>query len=381
MLVLSLLALCLYYGLYPLRVARRCRPRVNAEATPANEKTEAAPTHTGQKPLPPVSVVMATHNEVNGLRENLLYLLEQDYPNFEIVVVDYMSTDDTPAVLQLLAHSYGRLKVVTLRTNANNYQGMKYPLSIGIRSAQHDLLLLTTPDCRPSDTTDFQWMRRMVEGYTSDKTDIVLGYCSIGGKGSLLNALQQYDNLDYSAQYLGAALLRHPFTGNGRNLSYRRSLFMQHDGFIYHYHIPYGADDLFVNRNANRRNTAVALAPDAFTTALPYPTFHAWRLNRHQRQDTLRRHKLWQRLARAMRPCAVLLFYTAWGLLLGFHLQFWPILAAIMVLKLAWQEVSYAKATQKLDAKPVVYILSPLFEIYFLIANTILALFPLKTAN
>ena len=308
---------------------------------------------------------------------NLVYLLEQDYPDFEVVVVDYLSTDETQYILRLLAQNYSRLKVVTLTNNANGYQGLKYPFSIGIKTAQNDILLLAEPECIPMDTTQFNWIRSMVSGYVHDHIDIVLGYCGIAYKPSLFNWLQQYDNLLYSVEYLGSAILRAPFTGNGRNLSYRRSLFLKNDGFIYHYNIPDGADDMFVNQNARPRNTAVVLSPESFTLVQPQPTLRQWHLYRRHRVSTHSFYSLPLKLRRLLPPLGILLFYLFGALLLALAALPWQILAAALALKLAWQIVATAAAARRLAVKPVVYILSPLFEIYFLIANTFLSLFPL----
>ena len=365
LMALSLLLLCLYYGLIYFRLGHY--------KGSTRKKTPAADTS-----LPPVSVVLAAQNDGEWLRTNLVYLLEQDYPDFEVVVVDYLSTDDTQYILRLLAENYKHLKVVTLRQNASGFPGLKYPFSIGIKSAKNDILLLAEPECMPMDTTRFHWIRSMVEGYARPHTDIVLGYCGIAYKNSLFNWLQQYDNLDYSTEYLGAAALRQPFTGNGRNLSYRRSLFLKSHGFIYHYSIPDGADDIFVNQNARRRNTAVVLNPDAYTLVQPQPTLAQWHRYRKHRASTHSFYSLGLRLRRLLRPLSVLCFYLAGGLLLAMHTLPWQILAAALALKLVWQLVSTAQATRRLAIKPIIFILSPLFEIYFLIANTFLTRFPLS---
>jgi len=361
---LGLLILCLYYGIFFFRLGRYKGPS-RKKNSPSTAK------------LPPVSVVLAAQNDGDWLRQNLVYLLEQDYPDFEVVVVDYLSTDETQYILRLLAQNYSRLKVVTLTNNANGYQGLKYPFSIGIKTAQNDILLLAEPECIPMDTTQFNWIRSMVSGYVHDHIDIVLGYCGIAYKPSLFNWLQQYDNLLYSVEYLGSAILRAPFTGNGRNLSYRRSLFLKNDGFIYHYNIPDGADDMFVNQNARPRNTAVVISPESFTLVQPQPTLCQWHLYRRHRVSTHSFYSLPLKLRRLLPPLGILLFYLFGALLLALAALPWQILAAALALKLAWQIVATAAAARRLAVKPVVYILSPLFEIYFLIANTFLSLFPL----
>ena len=361
-LAVSLILLCLYYGLVYLRVGRYRRTAV------AKEPSEG---------LPPVSVVLTAQNDGEWLRANLLYLLEQDYPDFEVVVVDYLSHDDTKFVLQVLSENYKHLKVVTFRDDVNGFQGKKYPLSIGIRSAKNDILLLADPDCMPKDQERFCWIREMVAGYVHRHIDIVLGYCGIRPKASLFNWLQQYDNLDYSTEYLAAASLHRPFTGNGRNLSYLRSLFLNNNGFIYHYHEPDGADDMFVNQNCRKHNTALVLTPSSFTMAAPQPTLHDWRELRLHRTRTHRYYKFGLKLQRMIRPLNVFLFYLTGALLLAAGTFPWELLAALLAVKLAWQMVCMAQSTRRLDVRPAVYILSPLFEIYFLLANTILSFSPL----
>lgn len=364
-LAISLIVLCIYYGLFYFRVGHYRGPRKKKQ--PASDVV----------PLPPVSVVLTAQNDAEWLKTNLVYLLEQDYPDFEVVVVDNRSADDTVSVLKILCKNYAHLKVVPMVENANGYRGKKYPMSMGIKSAKNDILIFADPNCRPIDLTNFHWLREMVAGYESDKTEIVLGYSGILPKNSLLNWLQQYDNLDYSTEYLGAAIMRCPFTGNGRNLSYRRSMFMRNRGFIYHYSIPDGADDMFVNQNSNGANTRVVLTPDSFTLVEPMPTVAQWHSYRKHRTVTHKYYPFGLKLQRLVRPFSVVLFYLAGALLLLAGTMPWPVLAAALLVKLAWQIVAAAQASGRLMVKPVVYWLSPLLEIYFLFANTILSISPL----
>lgn len=360
-LALSFVVLALYYGLFYFRLGHVRQVR--------KEESE---------PLPPVSVVLCAQNQGDWLRSKLVYLLEQDYPDFEVVVVNYCSTDDTKFVLQVLAENYKRLQVVTMNQNVCGYRGKKYPLSIGIKSAKNDLLLMAEPDTLPRDVERFDWIRQMVSGYRHRNIDIVLGFCGIESRKSLFNWLQQYDNMDYSAEYLGAALLHRPFTGNGRNLSYRRSFFMKNNGLIYSYNEPDGADDMFVNQNSRRHNVSVVLAPESFTIASPCRSFVEWHALRKHRVVTHRYYKFGLKLARLVRPVSVLLFYAAAALLLVSGLFPWQVLAGAVAVKWAWQMVSAAQCCSQLQLPPVIYLASPVWEIYFLAANTILSIIPLS---
>lgn len=356
--MVSLVVISVYYGLFYLRVGRtkkgtrQVRPTINSSN------------------LPSVSVVILAHNEAAYLKESLPFLLEQDYPDYEVIVVDYLSTDDTPFVLKVCSESYSNIRHITFSQDVNMFQGKKYPLSIGIQSAKKDVILLTDPDCAP---TGFSWIKEMMSSYQSG-TQIVLGTSPLKANkdsNALLYALQVYENLNFTASSIGMTMLGHPYTGTGRNLSYRRAFFLDRGGFQKHYREADGADDLFVNFNADASNTSFCLEEEG-RTYLDFPTtFGAWKLQRHAHWRTKRYYDFGTKLMLSIKPLCVALFYASWLILLLAQHFAWQILLGVMVLKLAWEMVSYAMLTKRFSAKKN-FLLAPLFELYFLIANTIL---------
>ncbi len=354
--------LCLYYGLYHMRVGNHNRHR--------NDKGTGKPS---RNELPPVSVVLTARNDAAWLKENLVYLLEQEYPEFEVVVVDYLSHDDTPYVLNTLRDYYPNLKIVPFKEDVNLFQGKKYPLSIGIKSAKNDILVLADPDCTPK---NLHWLGGIVRGYKDKNTRIVLGYCGVKRTKTILGCMQQYDTLSYGASYLGSALLGHPYTGSGRNMSYRRSFFFERGAFIRHYDVADGSDDLFVYQNADRKNTAICIDPDACLTAEPKKSFALWHEERRHRVATRNRHSLASRLHEDMPYLANTLFYAAAILLILRGTLPWIIVAIIATLKWTWQIICFSRLTKRFDGG-YVHFAAPLLEIYFIIANTILILLPL----
>ena len=215
-----------------------------------------------------------------------------------------------------------------------------------------------------------------MRGYTDKGTQIVLGYCGLKRTKTLLGALQQYDTLAYGAQYLGSALLGHPYTGSGRNLSYRRSFFFKQGAFISHYDVADGSDDLFVYQNADRHNTAVCIDADACLSADPKKNFRGWHDERRHRVATRNRHTLANRLQQSLPTIVNALFYAAAVLLLLRGTLPWPVIAATIAIKWAWQIVCFSRLTKRFDGG-YVHFAAPLLEIYFTIANTILILLPL----
>ena len=356
-LAVSFVVLCIYYGVVFMRMGRYRRKEDD-----------------GQSSLPPVSVILTVHNDAEWLKENLPYLLEQDYPRYEVVVVDFVSTDETQFILQLCAEHYDRLKIVRFRQDVNLYSGKKYPLSIGIQSAKNDHILFCEPDCVPK---DFNWIRCMMRGYNNDNTQIVLGFCGIRQKKSLFNWLQVYDNLIYSLRYLSAGLMGRPYTGCSRNLSYRRSFFFANGAFYSHLSFAEGADDIFVNQHATRRNTQVIFDPESYTLTDAKRTFKDWYRIRRERTATRRFYSFAQKLQLLCYPLMVAIFYAAGVTLAVLQLFPWQILLAVLVLKWAWQILTMSFAGKRFDVK-ILHCFSPIFEIYFLIANTFSTLTPLS---
>lgn len=360
LLALSFVALCLYYGLVWLRVGRCKKDVVSRQSSVAASQ-------------PSVSVVMVVQNEAEFLKRSIPYLLEQDYPDYEVVVVDHVSKDDTVHVLHICAENYPQIKPIRIKSDVNMFQGKKYPLSIGIKSATKDVILLTEAESVPK---SFDWISRMMRGY-SGGIQIVLGYNLVKSDGTLLGAFQQYENMAYNASYMGAALMGRPYTATGRNLSYRRDFFFKQGGFISHYSIPDGADDLFVNQNANARNCALVLDGEASVISEPRKSFAMWHQDRAHRLYTRRQYGWGDRLMLAVYPVSQIVFLTSLVLLFLGGIFPWQILSGVLAIKIIWQILSSLPLAKRFEIKKI-HFFSPFFEFYFLIANTFLTLFALR---
>jgi glycosyltransferase involved in cell wall biosynthesis len=355
---------CLYYGLIHWRVGSWKNSRV-PEPLAGNDSRQ-----------PKVSVVLTAHNEAAYLKESLPYLLEQDYPDYEVVVVNYMSQDDTPFVLKVCGENYKHLKPIQFPEDVNMFQGKKYPLSIGIKSACGDVILTTEADCVPR---TFTWLREMMAGYRVPGVQMVLGYAGVKEEPTLLNAMQQYDNLAETSLWMGFAIAGHPYSATGRNLAYRRDFFFQQGSFIRHYSEPDGADDMFVNQNTTNQNTVLCVASDSFVMAEAKPNMKQWRQQRFHRYATKRYYNGALKFTLRLYPFSVLLFYAA--LVMLAVLQFpWQYLLIMWLLKSVWQIWSFSRLTKRFEVKNV-HIYAPLFEIYFVIANTFLYLSTLHKRN
>jgi len=221
---------------------------------------------------PPVSVVIAARNEYHNLSRYLFNILNQDYPEFEVVVVNHASNDETADYLKELSAKFHRLKIVNIERELNFFTGKKFPLSLGIKSAKHDLLLLTDADCQPAGKN---WISAIVKNYNQN-TEVVLGYGPYKQSKGLLNLIIRYDTFFVAMQYLSLAAVGIPYMGVGRNLSYRRSMFFRNKGFTSHYKVVSGDDDLFINKVATKKNTRIVIDQESFMYSDAKTDFKTW---------------------------------------------------------------------------------------------------------
>ena len=182
----------------------------------------------------PVSIVVCAKNAYFDLEVLIPLLIQQDYPNFEIIIVDDYSIDDT----KLLKHKYqDEIKWIV---PDKDLPGKKHALACGIYAASHPVVCLTDSDCRPG----AQWVASMVKHLQGQ--EVVLGFSPIKKSKGWLNLLSRYETLFTAIQYFGYAIKGIPYMGVGRNLMYRKRVFEESDGFTKHEGTLSGDDDLFI---------------------------------------------------------------------------------------------------------------------------------------
>lgn len=322
--------------------------------------------------LYPVSVVISAKNEYLNLKENLLYILEQDYPQFEVIVVDDCSDDDSAYFLKKLAEQNPLLKVVTLSSTKNFFKGKKFPLSIGIKSAKYEHILLTDADCRP---VSKNWIREMQAGFYGD-TDIVLGFSPYEKTKGLLNYLIRYETFYTALQYLSFSLSGLTYMGVGRNLAYKRSLFFDEKGFTGHYQIASGDDDLFVNRAASHANTNIVISKDSFVTSMSKDSFAEWIAQKRRHLTTGKYYRLKHKFLLALLPFMIIIFYVSLILLFIYSNNIiFPF--SLLFLKVVSQLIIYKKCMQKLEQRNFLLIslfleLAYIFFIFFIFLTDII---------
>ena len=224
--------------------------------------------------LPAISVIVTSRNSAEELAQNLPFIIEQDYPDFEVIVVNRGSTDDTDMVLKAAEQKHPRLYHTYVPAEADGINEKKLALTLGIKAAKNDYLLFTEAYCRPCSK---QWIKEYGKEFTQDK-EVVLGFSRLEiPKKTALRGFILYDNLIHHLKFLSMAILHKPFMGIGRNLAYKKELFFRHKGYSPILNLEGGEDDIYINRIAPKKKTGVVLSRESITETDSVKNFSTWR--------------------------------------------------------------------------------------------------------
>lgn len=292
---------------------------------------------------PPVSVIICARNESINLEQNLPIVLEQDYPEYEVVVVNDRSFDDTEDLLKLMSYKYPHLKSTFIPERAKFIDSKKMAVTLGIKSASNDILIFTDADCYPRSK---DWLQLMVRNFT-DSTQLVLGYGAYTYQKGFLNFLIRFDTLTIGMQYLNLALGRKAYMGVGRNMGYRQRFFQQTAGFSKHLNLQSGDDDLFVNENSKKGNTRIEIDAQSVTLSTPKESFTQWCRQKARHLSTSSHYRFSNKCFIGIELLSRLGFYASLTLTACLYYPFGLLLATLVFLLRNMVQVSVINATAK----------------------------------
>jgi glycosyltransferase involved in cell wall biosynthesis len=256
---------------------------------------------------PEVSVIITARNEEDNLFHLLPSILNQDYPRFEVIVVNFQSTDDSVHILKALQREYNHLKVIEIQRNKHLTNGKKLPITAAVKGAKYDHLLFTDADCKP---TSKRWIRGMA-GCFSSKKKIILGYSPVKKVNTFSNWLIRLDSTFSAVNYLSIAKAGMPFIAQARNIGYTKQLFNEVKGFKSHYSIKSGEDDLFVQQAAKKGNYTICLNNEAFSCLDSEPSWKEWVQAQSLKYSSRVRYSLIKKLLLGIYPVSLTLMYLS----------------------------------------------------------------------
>ena len=322
---------------------------------------------------PAVSVIVCAHNEYNNLQDYLSILLAQDYPCYEVIVVDDSSEDGSELLLERWSRQYTNLYHTFVPRGTRILSSKKLALTIGIKAAHYEYILLTDADCRPESK---YWIQEMMKGFENEQTELVLGFSPYFEKKGLLNRIISYDTLFNGLQYMGMARAGKPYMGVGRNLAYKRNTFFSTGGFKGLLSNRAGDDDLFVNRIANAANTVVVNNPNSIVWSVPKTTWREWFHQKRRHLSVSPQYRTRSKIQVTLEPLSRGIFYSCVlaSAIVG-SIELISIALALFLLRLLVQLLTINISARRLNMRKyglgvIIYdIILPLISLYILLTQ------------
>lgn len=308
----------------------------------------------------PISIIVCAKNEEENIQKFLPLLFEQNYPDFEVILIDDSSSDATLDIFEEYEKKHSNVKLVKVVNNEAFWGNKKFALTLGIKTAKNEYLLFTDADCYP---TSKNWIKELSANFTSEKT-IVLGYGAYEKQKTFLNKIIRFETLLTATQYFSWAKIGKPYMGVGRNLAYKRQEFFNVNGFIDHMKIRSGDDDLFINQAASKENTTICFDKNSFTFSEPKKTYKEWFTQKRRHIATASYYKFFDRFQLSLYYFSQISFFILAILLLLFQFQ-WIIVLGLIIIRYIFTWITLGYAANKLDEKDVMY-WYPILEIVLL---------------
>ena len=298
-----------------------------------------------------ISVIITARNEEYNLERFLPHVLEQNYPDFEVIVVNDASEDNSAIVLDKLQKKYKNLYVTNIPYDSHFSHGKKLAINVGVKAAKKEWIVFTDADCVPNSGI---WLNELSKGFDKD-AEIVLGYGAYIRKKGFLNKIIRYDTASIALQYLSYAQLGFPYMGVGRNMAVKKSAMARLKNYRQQVDILSGSDDLLVNELATKKNTRLVISPESFTYSVPETRTRLWWRQKKRHQTSFKYYKFAHRFLLALEPSSKLLFYIGLVALLLFQLPVFYVLIPFAV-RFFVQLVVWIKTSLTLKEKDLLII-------------------------
>lgn len=219
-----------------------------------------------------VTVLVCAWNEIENLKELLPILDEQEYPEYEVILLDDRSDDGSEEFMRENITNWKNIRYIRINDEFAHVTPKKYALTVGMKQAKYPIALMTDADCRPDSV---HWISSMTAQINRGK-DIVIGFSPYEKERGLLNWFIRCETFYTAVQYLSFSLSGLTYMGVGRNIMYKTEVFFANKGFYRHRHITGGDDDIFLNEVATSSNTAISIEPESFVYSKPKTTWSDW---------------------------------------------------------------------------------------------------------
>lgn len=207
---------------------------------------------------PPVSILITAHDNLAELERNLPMFLRQQYAaDYQVIVVCQSTDGETQDFLKRTAAENPHLYYTYIPESSRYMSRKKLQITLGVKAAKHEWIILTEPNCRPSNDKWLQTMARQCQ----DPNHLVLGYVALDEE---TKSVRRFDSIRKAYYVLRRAQQTYGYRSHMPNVAFRKSDFMKEQGYQGNLEYVRGEYDFLVNKYALCGDTATELDCDAW---------------------------------------------------------------------------------------------------------------------
>lgn len=291
-----------------------------------------------------VSVIVCAKNEAKNLQTLLPALLNQKHPNFEVIIINDGSWDESNQLIEEFRKNHSNLKNIYIDPEKKLQSGKKLGITLGIKAAENEHLVFTDADCLPLSD---EWLKGISQKF-SEKRSIVLGYSPYQRKKGLLNWFIRFETQLTAMLYFSAAKRMKPYMSVGRNWAYTKSLFYEVKGFAKHHHIAAGDDDLLVQLFSKKSKAAISLNANTFCISEPKTSFNDWVNQKRRHLQIGKYYNGFSKFYSGLFVASHVLFFIALPILWILMPHLWMVFTGILALRYLVNWICFSLGAKKL---------------------------------
>ena len=274
----------------------------------------------------PLSLIYTVRNEATRLKNNLVPVLSINDTDFEVIVVDDFSQDNSFQVLGLLRGRSDRLKVSTLHQETRF--STKMAQNLALKAAGYDWIL-TVPISYENATSE--WVSGISNALDNNKT-VVVSYCSAQSSGGFINRIYRIESYLSFTKSVGYILNNYPFVYSEENVAFQKKKYFEIGGHGLKITEPYANLELLINFFIRKKTTTILFQSE---TAIKKTEDLIWNDYLDILKKSLRIEKhlsVKKKAALAFDEFTKLLFPPAIAAVLILLFDLWPIIGALLLI-------------------------------------------------
>lgn len=286
-------------------------------------KKKIEPANTDEK----ISLILTLRNEEEEVKKNLPGIMDWDNVDFELVVIDDFSQDNTLSVLGLLMQRYPRLKISSL--NQETRFSIKLAKNIALKSASNNWVL-----CIPAaiNAAKESWLQGFSSQINSPHINLIVGYSTVVREKGFFNTLYRIENFYEQIRSAGYIANGIPFVYAEENLAFKKDKYFEKGGFAKHMQESYANFELVVNSFISKKHTLIHFNRDSVIRA-GMPIHKPEYFDLLKKQQRIEKHlPFWKRQILQIDDFSRLFLIPLYALALVFCLPLWPFISALIAI-------------------------------------------------